>query len=57
MTGGWLQWPFDGGPANATYGQLLVMIKAVKQEDTTPRPLPNKVWQDFLRNRKRNVTS
>lgn len=48
-----MQWPFDGGPANATYGQILVMIKAIKRDDTdAKKPLPKKVWQDFLRNRK-----
>ncbi len=47
-----MQWPFDGGPAHATYGQILVMIKALKRDDDSKKPLPKKVWQDFLRNRK-----
>ena len=57
MVGGWMQWPFDGGPAKATYGQVLVMIRAIKQDDKTQKPLPKKVWQDFLKNRKRNGPS
>ena len=57
MVGGWMQWPFEGGPAKATYGQIVLMSKATKREDDTPKPLPKKVWQDFLKHRKRNVTS
>ena len=43
-------------PAQATYGQLLVLLRALQRNDEQPKPLPQKVWKDFLRNRKRNVT-
>ena len=57
MVGGWMQWPFEGGPAKATYGQIVLMSKATKREDDTPKPLPKRVWQDFLKHRKRNGPS
>jgi len=47
----------DTTPATATYGQLLVLLRALQREDDTPKPLPKKVWQDFLKNRKRNGPS
>lgn len=45
----------DGDPASATYGQLLVLLRALQRdEEKEQKPLPKRVWQDFLKNRKRN---
>jgi hypothetical protein len=41
-------------PDTATYGQLIVLLRALQRSEPEPQPLPKKVWQDFLRNRKRN---
>ena len=49
---GW--WAMGKDPANATYGQLLVLLRALQRNDEEPKPLPKRVWQDFLKNRKRN---
>jgi hypothetical protein len=51
MTAGYVQWPFAGGPAAATYPQLVLMVAARRQaeEPQGKRKLPKRMWQDWLK--------
>ena len=51
MAAGYTQWPFAGGPANATYPQLVLMIAAQRTPDepTAKKKLPKRMWQDWLK--------
>lgn len=44
------QWPFGGGPAGATWPQLVLLLEAQRQEDTTvKKKMPKRLWQDWLK--------
>ena len=49
MVGGWLQWPFAGGPANVTYAQMVLMIAAqrTQEEPKAKKPMPRRMWEDW----------
>lgn len=51
MTTGYTHWPFPGGPAKATYPQLVLMIAAQRKmvEPEAKRKMPKRLWQDWLK--------
>lgn len=41
-------------PDTATYGQLILLLRALQRGEPEQQPLPSRVWKDFLKNRRRN---
>jgi hypothetical protein len=42
------QWPFPGAASDATYGQLLLLLRAQSDDSDNKRPMPRRMWADWM---------